>query len=115
MQQCLNMLQGDTKPIRKLVEVRFDEIKTITESKSPVLDMELSDWSVGEGGGQDALPEAGDWIRETVVGRAEGGQENDPQHISQKSGLGVFRPSHQVISAPTSPSVHTNVYAGSKR
>ena len=44
MQQCLNMLQGDTKPIRKLVEVRFDEIKTITESKNPVLDMELSDW-----------------------------------------------------------------------
>ena len=58
MQQCLNMLQGDTKPIRKLVEVRFDEIKTITESKSPVLDMERSDWSVGEGGGQEVLPEA---------------------------------------------------------
>ena len=44
VQQCLNMLQGDTKPIRKLVEVRFDEIKQITESKNPVLDMELSDW-----------------------------------------------------------------------
>ena len=43
-QQCLNMLQGETKPIRKLVEVRFDEIKTITESKNPILDMELSDW-----------------------------------------------------------------------
>ena len=43
-QQCLNMLQGETKPIRKLVEARFDEIKTITESKNPILDMELSDW-----------------------------------------------------------------------
>jgi hypothetical protein len=42
--QCLNMLQGETKPIRKLVEARFDEIKTITESKNPVLDMEISDW-----------------------------------------------------------------------
>lgn len=27
LQQCLNMLQGDTKPIRRLVEARFDEIK----------------------------------------------------------------------------------------
>ncbi len=43
-QQCLNMLQGDTKPIRKLVEVRFDEIKQITESRNPILDLELSDW-----------------------------------------------------------------------
>lgn len=42
--QCLNMLQGDTKPIRRLIEARFDEIKVITESKSPLLDMELSDW-----------------------------------------------------------------------
>mmetsp|Transcript_23684 Transcript_23684/g.51987 ORF Transcript_23684/g.51987 Transcript_23684/m.51987 type:complete len:244 (-) Transcript_23684:1039-1770(-) len=42
--QCLNMLQGETKPIRRLIEARFDEIKGITESKNPVLDMELSDW-----------------------------------------------------------------------
>eukprot|EP00798_Chlamydomonas_sp_ICE-L_P016311 gene16311-22499_t len=42
--QCLNMLQGDTKPIRRLIEARFDEIKQVTESKNPLLDMELSNW-----------------------------------------------------------------------
>jgi len=43
-QNCLNQLQGDTKPIRRLVEARFDEIKSITESKNPILDIDLSDW-----------------------------------------------------------------------
>lgn len=42
--QCLNMLQGETKPIRRLIEARFDEIKQVTESKQPLLDMELSNW-----------------------------------------------------------------------
>lgn len=42
--QCLNLLQGDTKPVRRLVEARFDEIKQITESKSPILDVEISNW-----------------------------------------------------------------------
>ncbi|KXZ55766.1 hypothetical protein GPECTOR_2g1316 [Gonium pectorale] len=44
--QCLNMLQGDTKPIRRVVEARFDEIKSITESKEPYLPVELSAWQV---------------------------------------------------------------------
>lgn len=42
--QSLNMLQGETKPIRRLIEARFDEIKVITESKNPFLSLELSDW-----------------------------------------------------------------------
>lgn len=42
--QSLNMLQGETKPIRRLIEARFDEIKSITESKNPYLSLELSDW-----------------------------------------------------------------------
>lgn len=42
--QCLNMLQGDTKPIRRIVEGRFDEIKVVTESKDPFLPVELSAW-----------------------------------------------------------------------
>ncbi|KAF6261974.1 hypothetical protein COO60DRAFT_1498629 [Scenedesmus sp. NREL 46B-D3] len=33
--QALNMLQGDTKPIRRLIEGRFDDIKAITESHTP--------------------------------------------------------------------------------
>lgn len=44
LQQCLNMLQGDTKPIRRVVEARFDEIKAITESREPYLPVELSAW-----------------------------------------------------------------------
>lgn len=40
------MLQGDTKPIRRIVEGRFDEIKVVTESKDPFLPMELSAWCV---------------------------------------------------------------------
>lgn len=43
-QQSLNMLQGETKPIRRHIEARFDEIKGITESPHPYLDMELSSW-----------------------------------------------------------------------
>lgn len=42
--QCLNMLQGETKPIRRVIEARFDEIKQITESKQPVFELEMSDW-----------------------------------------------------------------------
>lgn len=45
-QQSLNMLQGETKPIRRLIEGRFDEIKAITESQHPWLDLELSSWCV---------------------------------------------------------------------
>ena len=42
--QCLNALQGDTKPVRKLIEARFEDVKIKTESRSPVLDIELSEW-----------------------------------------------------------------------
>lgn len=38
------MLQGDTKPIRRLIEGRFDDIKAITESQQPYLEYELSAW-----------------------------------------------------------------------
>ena len=38
------MLQGDTKPIRRLVEGRFDEIKVLTESRNPYMPIELADW-----------------------------------------------------------------------
>ncbi|MEW5318410.1 MAG: hypothetical protein WDW38_009634 [Sanguina aurantia] len=43
----LNLLQSDTKVIRRLVEARFDEIKTITESKDPYMSIEMSDWLQG--------------------------------------------------------------------
>lgn len=43
-QQSLNMLQGNTKPVRRLIEARFDEIKILTESRNPILDIELSGW-----------------------------------------------------------------------
>lgn len=46
LQQALNMLQGETKPIRRLIEGRFDDIKGITESQTPYLDPELSSWWV---------------------------------------------------------------------
>lgn len=45
--QALNMLQGETKPIRRLIEGRFDDIKAITESHTPYLDPELSSWLQG--------------------------------------------------------------------
>jgi hypothetical protein len=45
-QQSLNMLQGDTKPIRRLVEARFDEIKAITEGSRPMLPPEVGSWCV---------------------------------------------------------------------
>jgi len=38
------MLQGDTKPARRLIEARFDDIKAVTESGTPFLDIELSSW-----------------------------------------------------------------------
>lgn len=44
LQQSLNMLQGETKPIRRLIEARFDDIKGITESQQPYLEIELSAW-----------------------------------------------------------------------
>lgn len=44
LQQSLNMLQGETKPIRRLVEARFDEIKAITEGGRPLLSAETSSW-----------------------------------------------------------------------
>jgi hypothetical protein len=50
LQQSLNMLQGETKPIRRHIEARFDEIKSITESSHPYLDMELSSWWVCQAG-----------------------------------------------------------------
>jgi len=44
--QSLNMLKGQTKPLRKRIEERFDEIKTITENAaSPYLGAELQYWS----------------------------------------------------------------------
>jgi hypothetical protein len=46
-QQSLNMLQGETKPIRRLVEARFDEIKAITEGPRPTLPPEISNWCGG--------------------------------------------------------------------
>eukprot|EP00878_Enallax_costatus_P033231 GHUV01036633.1.p1 GENE.GHUV01036633.1~~GHUV01036633.1.p1 ORF type:complete len:177 (+),score=61.81 GHUV01036633.1:400-930(+) len=45
--QSLNMLQGETKPIRRLIEARFDDIKGITESQQPYLEFELSAWLQG--------------------------------------------------------------------
>mmetsp|Transcript_27614 Transcript_27614/g.49243 ORF Transcript_27614/g.49243 Transcript_27614/m.49243 type:complete len:178 (-) Transcript_27614:104-637(-) len=43
--QSLNMLKGQTKPLRKRIEERFDEIKTITESVvSPYLGSDLQFW-----------------------------------------------------------------------
>ena len=44
LQQSLNMLQGETKPIRRLVEARFDDIKATTEGSQPVLPQETSNW-----------------------------------------------------------------------
>ena len=44
LQQSLNMLQGETKPIRRTIEGRFDEIKVITESSRPMLPASLSHW-----------------------------------------------------------------------
>lgn len=44
VQQCLNQLQGETKPIRRIIESRFEEIKAITESSHPVFEAELSNW-----------------------------------------------------------------------
>eukprot|EP00775_Hariotina_reticulata_P009065 gene9065-9235_t len=41
------MLQGETKPIRRLIEARFDDIKAITECSTPFLDIELSSWLQG--------------------------------------------------------------------
>ena len=38
------MLQGETKPIRRIIEGRFEEVKGITESKNPMFELELSDW-----------------------------------------------------------------------
>jgi hypothetical protein len=38
------MLQGETKPIRRLVEARFDEIKAITEGARPTLPPDTSSW-----------------------------------------------------------------------
>jgi hypothetical protein len=43
-QQSLNLLQGETKPIRRLVEARFDEIKAITEGARPMLPPDTSSW-----------------------------------------------------------------------
>jgi hypothetical protein len=59
VQQSLNQLQGQTKPLRRAVEARFDEIKAVTESPDPVFDAEMSEWWVpgallgrrGKGGG----------------------------------------------------------------
>lgn len=42
--QSLNLLQGETKPIRRLVEARFDEIKSLSESQHPYLPVETADW-----------------------------------------------------------------------
>eukprot|EP00879_Flechtneria_rotunda_P011937 GHRR01012468.1.p1 GENE.GHRR01012468.1~~GHRR01012468.1.p1 ORF type:complete len:238 (+),score=52.79 GHRR01012468.1:262-975(+) len=45
--QSLNMLQGETKPIRRLIEAQFDDIKALTESPKPYLDPEISSWLQG--------------------------------------------------------------------
>mmetsp|Transcript_18754 Transcript_18754/g.52639 ORF Transcript_18754/g.52639 Transcript_18754/m.52639 type:complete len:246 (-) Transcript_18754:614-1351(-) len=42
--QCLNLLQGDTKPIRRVIESHFEEIKSVSESKYPFFGIEISDW-----------------------------------------------------------------------
>ncbi|KAL6747532.1 hypothetical protein V8C86DRAFT_1308974 [Haematococcus lacustris] len=42
--QCLNQLQGDTKPLRRAIESRFDDIKRVTESADPTFDLEQSEW-----------------------------------------------------------------------
>jgi hypothetical protein len=44
LQQSLNMLQGETKPIRRVIEGRFDEIKAITESGRPNMTPEMCTW-----------------------------------------------------------------------
>jgi hypothetical protein len=38
------MLQGETKPIRRVIEGRFDEIKAITESGRPTMAPEMCTW-----------------------------------------------------------------------
>ena len=38
------MLQGETKPIRRLIEARFDDIKLTTESNIPQLSPEMAAW-----------------------------------------------------------------------
>jgi hypothetical protein len=38
------MLQGDTKPIRRCIESRFDDLKIITESAKPVLPVDVAAW-----------------------------------------------------------------------
>jgi hypothetical protein len=38
------MLQGETKPIRRVIEGRFDDIKAITESSRPMLPANLGHW-----------------------------------------------------------------------
>lgn len=44
-QQTLNGLRGSTKPLRKRIEDRFDEIKGITENSStPYLGADLQHW-----------------------------------------------------------------------
>lgn len=43
-QQSLNMLQGETKPIRRLIEARFDEVKAITEGPRPTLPADVGAW-----------------------------------------------------------------------
>jgi len=43
-QQCLNLLQGDTKPIRNIIETRFEEIKSVSDSKYPFFEIGVSDW-----------------------------------------------------------------------
>lgn len=42
--QSLNMLQGDTKPVRRLIEGKFDDVKMATETGGGSLPIELADW-----------------------------------------------------------------------
>lgn len=51
LQQCLNLLQGDTKPIRRVLESRFEEIKQVAESKHPFFEISVSDWWVARNPG----------------------------------------------------------------
>mmetsp|Transcript_10358 Transcript_10358/g.17998 ORF Transcript_10358/g.17998 Transcript_10358/m.17998 type:complete len:248 (-) Transcript_10358:917-1660(-) len=42
--QCLNQLQGETKPVRRIIEAQFEIIKQVTESDHPVFTLDMSDW-----------------------------------------------------------------------
>jgi hypothetical protein len=62
------MLQGETKPIRRIIEGRFDEVKAIAEGPRAVLPPETASWCVMGGGMWVWL--RGGLLRSAVVGPA---------------------------------------------